>query len=114
MNTKFRRLPARFAVETRFEVTPLPAVPFRGTIETDLERLKARLLTNLLNEADEPKLIVPLRWAANEAAVEAWLTPFPLLFFPALLEEKAEIALRQAERQELIRLRSVDLFAEAV
>src|SRR5262245_44001502 len=43
MNTN-RKLPARFGPETRFEVRPVPVVPFRATAETELERLKKRLL----------------------------------------------------------------------
>ena len=43
-----------------------------------------------------------MRRAANEAAALAWLTPFPLLVLPALLDEKAEAARRQAERQQTV------------
>jgi hypothetical protein len=43
----------------------------------------------------------------------AWFTPFPLLVFPTLLEEKAAIARRQLQRQRDIRQRSVGMLANA-
>ena len=106
-------MPARFEPETRFEVAPVPAVPFRGTQETELDRLKARLLQQLLNDTPDEQLYAPLRRAANEAASLAWFTPFPLLFFPGLFEEKARAALRQGARQRYIRDRSEGLLEEA-
>jgi hypothetical protein len=103
-----------FATDTRFEVIPEPAAPFRGTLETDLERLKAKLLAKLLRETPYPEFYALLRRAANEAAGLAWLTPFPLLVFPALLDEKAQEAVKQGLLQECIRRRSLELFAEVV
>ena len=90
----------RFEPETRFEVAPVPAVPFRGTQETELDRLKARLLRELLQQTPDEQFYAPLRRAANEAAALAWFTPFPLLFFPGLLEEKARAALRQGAHRQ--------------
>jgi hypothetical protein len=103
-----------FQPETRFEVTPLPAVPFRGTQEAELELLKARLLKQVLDQTEDVQLYAPLRRAANEAAGLAWFTPFPLLFFPALLEEKARAVQQQGERQRFIRQRSQNLLETAV
>jgi len=103
-----------FQPETRFEVAPVSAVPFRGTQETELDRLKARLLQTLLDQTPDERLYALLRRAANEAASLAWFTPFPLLLFPALLEEKARLALRQGARQRCIRHRSQTLLEEAV
>ena len=103
----------RFEPETRFEVAPVPAVPFRGTQETELDRLKARLLRELLAQTPDEQFYAPLRRAANEAAALAWFTPFPLLFFPGLLEEKARAALRHGARQRYIRDRSENLLEEA-
>jgi hypothetical protein len=102
-----------FEPETYFEVAPVPAVPFRGTQETELDRLKARLLLELLQQTPDARLYAPLRRAANEAAGLAWFTPFPLLFFPVLFEEKALEALRQGARQRCIRNRSRSLLVEA-
>jgi len=104
----------RFQPETHFEVTPVAAVPFRGTQETELERLKARLLKQLLDRTEDPQLYAPLRRAANEAAGLAWFTSLPLLFFPGLLEEKALAVQRQGTRQRRIRLRSRSLLDAAV
>ena len=99
MKKNYQPVPTRFAPETRFEVKPVPAAPFRGTQETELERLKAELLQQHLNETTDAPTNARLRRAANDAATLAWLTPFPLLFFPALLEEKARQAKRQAAHQ---------------
>ena len=104
----------RFDPETRFELAPVPAVPFRGTQETALDRLKARLLRDWLLQTPDPQLCAAVRRAANEAAALAWFTPYPLLFFPGLLEEKARAALRQGARQRYIRDRSESLLEEAV
>ena len=113
MNAKYQRVRTRFAPETRFEVTPVPAAPFRGTMETELDRLKDGFLLRLLNETSEPELNAPLRRAATEAAALAWLTPFPLLLFPELFEEKTQAARKQAAKQARVRQRSRGLLAEA-
>jgi hypothetical protein len=109
MNTNYRKVPTRFGPETRFEVKPVPPAPFRATQETELERLKNRLLLRLLAELAEPEVNAYVRRAANEAAALAWVTPYPLLAFPALFEEKVENALLYAERQTSVRLRSAEL-----
>ena len=111
MNKNKTRVPARFGPETRFEVRPVPPAPFRATQETEFERLKSRLLTRQLAEAPVPELNPPLRRAANEAAALAWATLYPLLVFPVLFEEKAQVALRQAERQARILESSRELLA---
>jgi hypothetical protein len=109
MNTNYKRVPTRFGPETRFEVKPVPPAPFRATQETELERLKNRLLLRSINELAEPEYVVGVRRAANEAAALAWVTPYPLLTFPALFEEKVETALHYAERQTAVRERSAEL-----
>jgi hypothetical protein len=105
------RVPARFGPETRFELRPAPPVPFRATQETHLERLKNRLLRDALEELNNPALNGAVRRAANEAAALAWVTPFPLLTFPTLFEEKTAIAVLQVARQVSVRKRSMDLLA---
>jgi len=99
MNRRYRKLRTRFEPETRFELTPVPPAPFRGTRETELERLKDQLLRELLTEAENPALYAPLRRATNEAAALAWTTSFPLLVLPELLREKAIAARRYVKRQ---------------
>jgi hypothetical protein len=109
MNRNNRRVPARFSPETRFEIKPVPPAPFRALQETELERLKNRLLLSALNRLNEPALNTCVRRAANEAAAIAWVTPYPLLAFPGLFEEKTEAALVYAERQASVRERSPEL-----
>lgn len=89
----------------------MPAAPFRATAETELERLKKRLLWDELELATGAELNARLRRAANEAAALAWTTAVPLLVFPTLFEEKARAAFTQAARQENIRERSRELLA---
>ena len=114
MKNKYQRVPTRFAPETRFKVKPVPAAPLRGTLETELDRLKLRLLQPLLSETQAPELNARIRRAANEAAAVAWMTSFPLLMFPALLIEKAQEARRQSAKQQCVRRRSRSLLAEAI
>ena len=52
-----------------------------------------------------------MRSAANEAAALAWVTPYPLLVFPTLFEEKAAFAVKLAEKQEEVLDRSRELLA---
>jgi hypothetical protein len=77
--------------------------------ENELEQLKGRLLRNRLAAVTAPTVNSGLRRAANEAAALAWVTPYPLLVFPELFEEKARVVVAQAERQKLIRDRSREL-----
>jgi hypothetical protein len=109
MNANNRRVPTRFGPETRFEVKPVPPAPFRATQETELERLKNQLLRGVLDDLAEPELNPYVRRAANEAAALAWVTPYPLLAFPVLFEEKVKTALLYAERQTAVRARSAEL-----
>lgn len=114
MKTKRTTLRTKFGPETRFDVAPAPAVPFRGTRETELEQFKNELLRAALHEATDPELYAPLRRAATEAAGMAWLTPFPLLFLPALFEEKVAAARRQFARAQSVRSRSRRILAEVM
>lgn len=111
MKANYRRLSARFGPETRFEVRPAPPAPFRAIQQTEFERLRDQLLSERLEQAREPGFNSHLRRAANEAAALAWVTPYPLLFFPALFEEKAQTALVQLEKQEQVRRLSQELLS---
>jgi hypothetical protein len=64
--------------------------------------LKNQLLRNWLAKLTEPGRNSQVRSAANEAAALAWITPYPLLLFPELFEEKANAALARAVRQQEI------------
>jgi hypothetical protein len=109
MKENYKRVPTRFAPETRFEIKPVPANPFRAWQETEFEGLKSRLLLERLEDVWDPNLNSQLRRAANEAASLAWLTSYPVLLFPALFAEKADAALVQAGRQREIRQRTREL-----
>jgi len=93
----------RFRKETRFDVCPIVTAPFRGPIETRLEQLKHSLLQPVLRGTHNAELSSRLNWAAQEAAGLAWLTPFPLLMFPALFEEKITAARKSWVKQQKIR-----------
>jgi hypothetical protein len=88
-----------------------PAAPFRVLQETAFEKLKVQLLEERLSDEADPSLNSYLRRAANEAASLAWVTAYPLLVFPALFEEKADAASRQAAHQKRVRQRSLELLA---
>jgi len=105
------RVPTTFGPETRFEVNPAPAAPFRAVLEDEFERLNAKLLRERLADENTARLGGELRRAANEAGGLAWATAFPLLFFPGLFEEKIRLALKRAARQEAIHMETRDLVA---
>lgn len=111
MNSKYQRVTTRFGPDTRFELRPAPAVPFRAEQEAGLEQLKKRLLRERQERANAPGLNATLRRAANDAAALAWVTAYPLLVFPVLFDEKARTALLQAQHQDCVRERSRDLLA---
>jgi len=111
MKTTYRRVPARFGPETKFEVKPAPPAPFRALQQTEFEKLRDQLLSERLTQAGEGEFNTHLRRAANEAAALAWVTPYPLLVFPALFEEKAQTALIRLEKQEQVRQLSHNLLA---
>jgi hypothetical protein len=111
MNAYNQRVPTEFAPEVRFEVIAGPPAPLRARQDSDLERLKARLLHERLREAWDSRRRKSLQRAADEAAALAWVSAYPLLVFPVLFEEKADAALRQALRQSQIHARSRELLA---
>jgi hypothetical protein len=89
--------------ESRLPGAETPPAPFRATEPTELERLKERLLQQLLAETGHDPEINPVyRRAANDALSLAWVTPYPLLFLPVLLEEKAAEARRRSYRQRAV------------
>ncbi|MDE3100345.1 MAG: hypothetical protein KGJ88_12815 [Verrucomicrobiota bacterium] len=88
-------LSAAFAPDVRFDARPNP---FLAARENEFERLKTALLAQRLQTA-RAGWNAPLRRAANDAAAIAWATVYPLLVFPLLFDEKADAAVRQAERQ---------------
>jgi hypothetical protein len=111
MTTNNKYLPVQYGEETRFGVEA-KSVSFRATLETELDRLKNRLVLNYLSEFAEPEFNRLLRQAANEAAALAGTSAYPLLLLPSLLEEKAREARRQVALQNVIRSRSELLLPE--
>ena len=109
MNAKYRRLETKFEPETRFELTPVAVAPFRAVFEDRFDHLKARLIAESLDTVWESKVSSEVRRAANEAAALAWRTPYPLLVFPLLFEEKTARSLRKAARAKGQRERSCEL-----
>ncbi len=75
----------------------------RNAIEAALADLRSRLLLEALSEASSELLARMLRLAAIEAEAQAWLTPYPLLLFPALFQEKAFEASSYLDRQRRLR-----------
>jgi hypothetical protein len=112
--TNLRRnpLPVHFAANTRFSVA-LPAVPARGAVELKLDQFKHRLLAEVLEDKRWQAIERDTRRAADEAAALAWITPFPLLVLPILMEEKVKTVRLRALRQARIRWGSRWLLAEA-
>jgi hypothetical protein len=111
MRPQFTKIITRFEPEIEFEVGAIAPVPDRGALEGELEQMKERLLKPVLGATTDPG---PVRLAANEAAGLAWFTPFPLLFFPALFEEKVTAAQARECRQRKIRARTETLIEQAV
>jgi len=103
MSAKSRSLEAKFSQEMRFEVCPIISAPFRGAVEWRLDQLKSKLLQPVLRGMRNSELESKLWWAAHEAASLAWMTPIPLLVFPALFEEKVGAARQQWVKQQRIR-----------
>jgi hypothetical protein len=103
MSAKSRPLETKFRKETRFQVCPIVAAPFRGHIETRLEQMKHTLLRTVLRGTRDAELQSKLTWAAQEAASLAWMTPFPLLVMPTLFEEKISAARQHWMKQQKIR-----------
>ncbi len=71
----------------------------RTTESLALSELRSRLLQEALGTTPGHPLGNLLRLAAGEAEAQAWLTPFPLLLFPELFEEKARQARCYVARQ---------------
>lgn len=77
--------------------------PYSSAQNRELLRLKGRVLRRLTAGSGNPVLQVRLRQAAAEAESLAWLSPFPLLVLPTLLEEKVrEARIRAAKQAQLL------------
>ena len=83
----------------------------RTSEDSELDRLKARLLRQTLDEVAMIDADGFIRRAANESAALAWDTRVPLLTFPSLFEERARTALARARHQVSVRRRSLKLLS---
>ncbi len=109
MNQHYKRVLAEFGPDTRFELQPEPAAPFRAVQESRFEQLKKELLAEQFRQAYGAGSGIQVRRAANEAAALAWVTPYPLLVFPTLFEEKVAEARAFAVHQAKVWQRSREL-----
>ncbi|MCL4179339.1 MAG: hypothetical protein KJ072_16550 [Verrucomicrobia bacterium] len=81
-----------------------PTLPDRRQAEWALTTLKERLIRTMLPMGMDEEQTRFLRLAAGEAEALAWLTPFPHLFLPVLLEEKLSAAKQYVTRQRSARI----------
>ncbi|MBC8001772.1 MAG: hypothetical protein H7X97_04210 [Opitutaceae bacterium] len=114
MKTRCKRLKSSFERDISLELDHEIIVPSKERLDARLEAFKNRLLKRILDEAPTVAFRAPLRRAANEAAALVWLTPYPLLLLPVLMDEKARVACEQIARQKQINLRSQGTIEELV
>jgi hypothetical protein len=69
-----------------------------GDVEAQVIALKNRLLKPVLKTVADSRLVTEITFRANEAAALAWYTGYPILLFPALLEEKLSSLLKPWNR----------------
>ena len=70
MRTEPETTPARLGLDPRFALVPEPAAPFTRTAETELERLKNRLLRLALEAVTSPALLAFKRPLHREITVQ--------------------------------------------
>ena len=73
--------------------------PHALALAARFDNLKTRLLLQRLNETPESETHASIIKQANEAALLAWLSGYPLLAFPCVFEERALAAAEHARRQ---------------
>ncbi len=100
MTTNRTKLTTRFAPDTRFDVTPQPAAPYRANLRTELELLQERLLRGLLQETPDTELHLLFRRVVSESAALVAKTGFPLLLLPMLVEERTEAVRRSVQHDD--------------
>lgn len=106
-----QKLEARFSLETAYPLEPRFEAVRPSVDGNHFEQLKLHLLNSVLDEQREPARRKQLQLAANEAAALAWTTPYPLLFLPALFQEKARELREYNRRQEQVEETSQALLA---
>jgi len=73
--------------------------------------LRESLIQKLTSEVQEPGSEHLIEQAVTDAEALAWSTPYPLLFLPALAEEKVAGARRWADHQRMVLERQRELVA---
>ena len=87
------------AAPRRLEVRKIPFSIGNGrNAPPQLHQLKQKFLRAALEQTTDATLARQFRGIADRAADLAWATPVPLLVFPCLFEEMAQIALCQFQR----------------
>lgn len=108
-----QRILTNMNTDTRMRSNPLrlrpyrrgiPGSPVHGCRDTAncSDLLKRRLTTRLAFESGQNLPDHVVKRAATDAEALAWSTPYPLLFLPALMEEKVEGARLWLSRQREI------------
>jgi hypothetical protein len=78
-------------------------MPLRAEQSAAFGPVREKLVDMALSELWEGPAAGQVMSVANEAEALAWITPYPVLMFPALFEEKLASALHRARRQEQVR-----------
>ncbi len=104
-----RKLNAYFDPDTEFEPELLAGEPLRAAFAA----LRDALVSETLEATETLALHGPLKQAANEAAGLAWTTPFPLLVFPGLFQEKIDRTRAQQDRAQRIKAQTAEFLMEA-
>lgn len=106
-----RRLGTQFDPEVEFEVNPAFVRLETRRVFGDLQ---GRLVEQRFHEPANSLLRQDVEMVAQDAAALAWATPYPLLVFPVLFEERIDVRLVQAGRQERIQEQSRSIMIEAL
>lgn len=86
----------------------------QAAVATTFETVQRRLTQDRLRSIEDLHHAAQVRWASEEASSLAWMTGYPLLFFPSLFEEKSAAALDRARRQDEIHARSRELLGMTI
>ena len=106
-----RSLPAQWAADVAFELTPVPGAVPPEMVRIKFMELQSGLVKDCLGETRNPIVRGGIHSAANEAAALAWMTAYPLLVMPVLFHEKARETRRRLDKQQSVSMRTERLIA---
>ena len=109
-----RSLPAQWAADVAFELTPVTGVVPQELVRIKFMELQSGLVKDCLGETRNPIVRGGIHRAANEAAALSWTTSYPLLVMPALFHEKAREARRRLDKQQIVSMQTERLIAVAI